>query len=160
MTVLVRPATKNDQRALGAMAGELVRMFHSFDPERFMPGEGIDDGYGAWLVKESRSPNARVLVAEAGGAVVGYAYSKREPKNWHDLIDEHGKLHDLLVVDSARRSGAGRALVERTLAELRAMGCERIVLSTAVANERAQKFFASLGFRQTMVEFTAPPAEA
>jgi ribosomal protein S18 acetylase RimI-like enzyme len=53
-----------------------------------------------------------------------------------------------------RRRGLGRRLLEATLAELKARRAPRVVLSTAVQNEAAQRLFASVGFRPTMIEMT------
>jgi RimJ/RimL family protein N-acetyltransferase len=38
--------------------------------------------------------------------------------------------------------------------ELEALGAPRIVLSTMVRNESAQRLFAAVGFRPTMLEMT------
>jgi ribosomal protein S18 acetylase RimI-like enzyme len=65
-----------------------------------------------------------------------------------------GLLHDVIVDPEHRRRGVGRLLLNATLAYLRSRGAPRVVLSTAVQNERAQRLFASLGFRRTMIEMT------
>jgi ribosomal protein S18 acetylase RimI-like enzyme len=69
-------------------------------------------------------------------------------------LDEHGALHDIFVADSVRRQGVGKQLLLRTFEELRARGAPRVVLHTAIKNRAAQKLFASVGFRQTMLEMT------
>ncbi len=154
MPLTIRPVSTEDRAALGRLAGELVRLFHRMDPDRFIPGEGVDEGYGAWLLKEASAELGRVFVAIDGGNLIGYVFVRREPRNWMELLDEHGKVHDLMVREGTRRRGVGRLLMEHAMGALREMGCERIVLSTAAVNETAQKFFASLGFRPTMVEMT------
>ena len=71
-----------------------------------------------------------------------------------------GRLGALLVrthhdFDPSRRgAGVGRRLLDATLAELRARGVPRAVLSTAERNETAQRLFAAAGFRRTMIEMT------
>lgn len=157
MSVTIRPVSPEDRTELGRLAGDLVRLFHRMDPERFIPGEGVDEGYGAWLLKEAASELGRVFVAVDGGEVIGYVFVRREPRNWMELLDEHGKVHDLMVREGTRRAGVGRLLMERAVSALREMGCDRIVLSTAVVNETAQKFFGSIGFRPTMVEMSMLP---
>lgn len=152
---VVRRALPSDAAALGALAGDLVRFHHALDPARFLKGEGVDDGYGRWLVKEAATDKARVLVAEnARGALVGYAYGKLEPKNWYDLVDAHGKLHDIFVRGDARRGGVARALLLAMRDALVEMGAQRIMLTTAVQNEAAQRLFASVGFYPTMIEMS------
>jgi ribosomal protein S18 acetylase RimI-like enzyme len=65
-----------------------------------------------------------------------------------------GLLHDVIVDPEHRRRGVGRLLLDATLAYLRSRAAPRVVLSTAVQNEAAQRLFASLGFRRTMIEMT------
>ena len=77
-----------------------------------------------------------------------------EPKDWNDLLDPYGALHDIFIDASSRRKGVARQLALETFARLEKMGAPRIVLKTAAKNESAQKFFASLGFRDTMIEMT------
>ena len=63
-------------------------------------------------------------------------------------------LHDILVDPNHRGHGVGRRLLDETLAMLRSRGARQIVLSTAERNESAQRLFARLGFRRTMIEMT------
>ncbi len=71
-----------------------------------------------------------------------------------DGIDEHGELIDVWVDPAARQAGAGALLVEEVLRRLTVMGAPRILLSTASSNAAAQRLFARLGFRSTMIEMT------
>jgi ribosomal protein S18 acetylase RimI-like enzyme len=47
-----------------------------------------------------------------------------------------------------------RELFEAVLEYVHSRGLSQLVLSTAEKNEAAQRFFASVGFRRTMVEMT------
>ena len=152
--VRIRPATDADTKRLGELAGMLVRFHHELEPRRFFTAEGIEGGYGRWLAKEARG-GAVVLVAEdEAGGVIGYAYAAVEERNWNELLDAHGKLHDVFVDPAARRGGVGRALVEAAVRALVERGVPRVVLSTAVKNPAAQALFRSLGFEPTMIEMT------
>jgi ribosomal protein S18 acetylase RimI-like enzyme len=157
--IAIRKALASDAEALGRLGAEMVRFHHRLDPARFfaMP-EPIEPGYARFLVGEIRDARAIVLVAvtDDGGheRVVGYAFARMEPRSWEALRDACGVLHDVLVDASARRQGAGRALVREAVLELEAMGAPRVVLSSAWSNREAQALFASLGFRPTMVEMT------
>lgn len=152
--VSIRDATRADLPALAHMAAMLVRMHHAFDPQRFMLHEPVEQGYGWWLSEQLGQPSTILLVAELDGELVGYAYGALEERDWMLLRDECGALHDVLVVDEARRSGVARALVTTVMERLTALGAKRIVLSTAAKNEGAQRFFDSMGFRRTMIEMT------
>jgi ribosomal protein S18 acetylase RimI-like enzyme len=132
----------------------LVRMHHELDPGRFFTAEGIEAGYGRWLVKEHARGQIVLVAVDAAGAIVGYAYATVEERDWNELLDAHGKLHDVFVDPSARRGGIARQLVGAVVAELARRGAPRVVLSTAVKNEPAQALFRSLGFAPTMIEMT------
>jgi len=60
----------------------------------------------------------------------------------------------VFVVPEARREGAGRKLIAELVAALERLGAPRIVLSTMVGNEAAQRLFRQCGFRPTMLEMT------
>jgi ribosomal protein S18 acetylase RimI-like enzyme len=132
-----------------------VRLHHRLDPPRFLLIEPVEDGYQWFFSREIKRKEALILVAEADDAIIGYAYATLEPRNWNDLLDACGKLNDLYVDPTARRTGAGRALVTEVLAALRARGAPRVVLLSAWKNPEAHGFFEALGFRRTMVEMTA-----
>ncbi len=150
----VRPATPDDLAAVGALAAKLVRMHHDTDPDRFFWVDDVETGYRRWLARELERSDAVVLVAEVGGSIVGYIYGTLEARDWNLLLDAHGAIHDVFVAESARRSGVGLLLVKALLAAFEDRGAERVVLSAMVGNEAAQRTFASVGFRPTMVEMT------
>ncbi|HEY1960693.1 MAG TPA: GNAT family N-acetyltransferase [Polyangiaceae bacterium] len=154
MDFVIRPATDDDLVPLGRMAGALVRMHHAMDPQRFFLVEPIEQGYGGWLVRTSKSDKSIVLVAELGGKVVAYAWATLEDRDWMMLLDACAVLQDIWVDDEARRHGVARALLEQICARTKGKGAPRLVLSTAAKNESAQKFFESMGFRRTMIEMT------
>ncbi len=153
--VTVRSAAPGDFEELGVMAGALVRYHHDLDAKRFMIMEGIEAGYGRFLESASSDPKALVLVAVRGERRVGYVYARLEPRDWNALRDAAGELHDIFVVAAERRTGVASALLDETKARFAAMGAPRVILSTAVQNEAAQRLFSRHGFRQTMIEMTA-----
>jgi ribosomal protein S18 acetylase RimI-like enzyme len=152
--VRVRPATREDLPDLGKMAGALVRFHHALDPLRFFLLEGVEKGYAHFLSGSLSDHDTIVLVAERGGALVGYAYARLEPRDWNALLDACGALHDIFVVPTERRSGVAGALLEGVVARLTTLGAPRLVLSTATGNEAAQRLFERHGFRRTMIEMT------
>jgi GNAT superfamily N-acetyltransferase len=143
---------------LGAL---LVRQHHGFDRDRFMaPGLGLEAGYAAFLGAELEDPDVVVFVAEVAGATVGYVYAGLEPQSWKELREPAGFIHDLVVADGFRGRGVATALLEAAAAWLQDHGAPRILLWSAEMNAAAQRLFARLGFRRTMVEMTreCPPA--
>jgi ribosomal protein S18 acetylase RimI-like enzyme len=151
---LIRRAKRSELGAVARMASALVREHHALDARRFFLVEPIETGYRQWLDKEITRRGAVILVAEEDLEIVGYAYGTMEARNWSELLDACGKLNDLYVLKPARHRGIARRLTKAMLIELKAMGAPRVVLMSAEGNRAAQSFFASLGFRRTMIEMT------
>lgn len=153
--VVIRPARSADASALGRLGALLVRIHHEFDPDRFFATTPrTEASYAGYLASQLGRDDVLVLAAEAGGVVVGYSYSGIEGTDYMALRGPAGVVYDLVVDPTRRREGIGRMLMEATLAELETRGAPRIVLSTAARNETAQRLFAAVGFRRTMIEMT------
>ena len=155
MSAIIRPAEAQDLPAIAALAGMLVRQHHEADAARFMLVPNVEAGYAQFFAAELSDPDVSILTAMVDARCVGYAYARLEPRNWNDLLDACGALHDLYVDASFRRTGIARDLVEAVRGWLRSRGAPRLVLHTASKNASARAFFAALGFRETMVELTA-----
>jgi ribosomal protein S18 acetylase RimI-like enzyme len=80
----------------------------------------------------------------AGDPPVGFAQLRFRPSVWTGTEDAW--LEDLFVDSEARRSGAGRALVEACVERARARGCRRIQLDANENNPPALALYESLGF--------------
>jgi GNAT superfamily N-acetyltransferase len=161
--VTVRRASDADLPALGRLGALLMRAHHAFDPLRFMaPGTDPEGGYAWFLGSQLKEDDVLVLVAERDGEVLGYVYAGLEPLSWKELRGACGFIHDVAVDARGRRTGLATALVEAAVAWLRSKGAPRVILWTADPNEPAQRLFAGLGFRRTMVEMTREiePADA
>ena len=152
---IVRRATRDDLRHIGRLGALLVAAHHEFDPRRFLAVTSrTQDAYASFLGTQLDAPDAAVFVAEQNAEVVGYAYVAVESYDYMALRGPAGVLHDIVVDPARRRHGVGRQLLEAALAYVRSRGLSQIVLATAERNEAAQRFFASVGFRRTMIEMT------
>ena len=152
---VVRRATRDDLRHIGRLGALLVAAHHEFDPRRFLAVTSrTQDAYASFLGTQLDAPDAAVFVAEQNAEVVGYAYVAVESYDYMALRGPAGVLHDILVDPAHRRHGVGQQLLEAALAYVRSRGLSQIVLATAERNEAAQRFFASVGFRRTMIEMT------
>jgi ribosomal protein S18 acetylase RimI-like enzyme len=152
--IIIRRALAVDLDRAAQLAGRLARMHHDADGDRFFLPDQVEQGYRWWFTRELERPAAVVLVALQGPELVGYCYGALEERDWNLLLDRHGTIHDVYVDEHARRSGAGGQLLDAMIRELEALGAPRIVLSTMVNNERAQRLFRARGFRPTMLEMT------
>jgi ribosomal protein S18 acetylase RimI-like enzyme len=154
--ITTRSARAADQQALGRLGALLVTLHHDFDAERFIaPTPRTAEGYGRFLVSQIGREGVMVLVAaNERDEVVGYAYAALEGPDWMALRGPAGVINDVIVDPDHRRQGIGQRLLTEALAELKALGAPRVVLSTAHKNETAQALFAKAGFRPTMIEMT------
>lgn len=152
-SITVRPAAPEDMFVLGHLGALLIAQHHSLDARRFINGTPrTASRYSVFLEAERQRGDALVLVAAAGGIVLGYAYAAIEGNDFMTLRGSAGVLHDLFVDPARWCEGIGRMLVEAVRSELEARGAPQLILSTAARNETAQYFFASIGFRPTMIE--------
>ena len=154
----LRPAAKPDEAVLGRLGAALMRQHHASDPRRFILTERPEAGYGRFLVSQLANPDSLVLVAEVSDEIVGYVFADIEPTSWRDLRGPCGFIHDVYVREGMRRQGTGAELVQAAIAWVRSRGMSQVVLWSKSGNEAAQRLFARLGFRDTMVEMTLDPA--
>ncbi|MGH7655705.1 MAG: GNAT family N-acetyltransferase, partial [Gemmatimonadaceae bacterium] len=132
-----------------------------FDPARFIPATpDTPKGYGGYLGTQLDKRDVIVLVAERGGAIVGYTYAAVEGTDYMALRGPAGAFYDIVVDPAQRGRGVGHALLEATVTELKRRGAPRVVLETAERNDSAQRLFARAGFRRTMIEMTRELGES
>lgn len=80
-------------------------------------------------------PACRLIVAEIDGEIMGTGQAAiHGPVGW---------VGNIFVAPERRRRGLGRALTERTIAELEAAGCRSLVL---VATEQGRPLYERMGF--------------
>lgn len=152
---VIRKATRTDLPMLGRLGASLMHAHYAFDDRRFLvPGNDAEAGYAWFLGTQLDSADVVILVAERDGQIVGYVYAGIEPLSWKELRDEAGFIHDVVVEEHGRRSGAATALIDAATTWLKDRGMPRVVLWTAERNTNAQRLFSRLGFRRTMIEMT------
>ena len=157
-SVVLRPATTGDLPAIGRLAVLLVQAHHDFDPDRFIAvTPHTEQGYASYIGSQLGKKTSVVLVAELHDELLGYAWGGVEGVDYMSLRGPAGVLYDIVVDPAHRGNGVGRLLLDAVLAALEAQGAPRVVLSTAVRNDAAQRLFARAGFRPTMIEMTREP---
>jgi ribosomal protein S18 acetylase RimI-like enzyme len=140
---------------IGRLGALLVEEHYDFDPQRFLAARpGTPEGYASFMGTQLEDSDKAVLVADDNGDVVGYAYAAVEGYDYMALRGPAGVVHDVIVDPEHRGRGVGRLLIEAALGFFRSRGVPRVVLSTAEQNEAAQRLFARMGFRRTMIEMT------
>jgi ribosomal protein S18 acetylase RimI-like enzyme len=158
---LIRRAMTSDLPGLGRLGALLVEAHHELDSRRFLaPNNRTPADYASFLGTKLEDPDAAILVAEAHGDVIGYAYAAVQGYDYTSLRGPAGVLHDLIVEPQHRGRGVGRLLLKAVLTYLTTRGTPRVVLLAAEGNQAAQRLFASMGFRRTMAEMTRELEEA
>jgi len=150
----IRPASASDQAELGLLGAALLRQHHASDPRRFIFRDRPEEGYGRYLVSQLANPDSLVLVAERANGIVGYVYADLEPTSYVDLRGPCGFIHDVYVLEGTRRQGIGEGLLRAAIAWAHSRGMTQVVLWSKSGNDAAQRLFAKLGFRKTMIEMT------
>jgi ribosomal protein S18 acetylase RimI-like enzyme len=152
---IVRRATPADLALIGRLGALLVEEHYDFDPRRFLAARPrTPEDYASFIGTQLEDTDKSVLVADDSGDVVGYAFAAVEGYDYMALRGPAGVLHDVIVDPKHRGRGIGRMLIDATLLFFKSRGVPRVVLSTAEQNEAAQRLFASMGFRRTMIEMT------
>jgi len=90
--------------------------------------------------------NSYILVAEMGGAVVGFINFTTRKTLLHSapsaLIDE------LVVASSFRDKGVGRELLDAAVEKCKQLGCSEVEVSTEFTNTKAREFYKRCGFEE------------
>ena len=119
----IRPATPSD---VPAVVGLEARLF------------GVDAWTEASVRSELAGPGRQVVVAEASGAVIGYAVTM--------LAGDLADLQRIAVHPAHQRSGVAGLLLDRVAADVRADGADRMLLEVSAANAPAIAFYETHGF--------------
>jgi ribosomal protein S18 acetylase RimI-like enzyme len=152
---LIRRAIATDLPSLGRLGALLVTAHHEGDSRRFLaPNKQTPSDYAFFLKTKLEDPDAAIFVAELDGVVIGYAYAAVQGYDYMSLRGPAGVLHDIIVEPEHRRHGVGRLLLNAILTHLKMLGAPRVVLLTAEGNQEAERLFANIGFRRTMMEMT------
>ncbi|MFD3465114.1 GNAT family N-acetyltransferase [Streptomyces sp. NPDC058682] len=132
--VVVRPARAEDE-------GEILELLRSVWSRVSEPGP--ERAADAALFDE-RHPVEGFLVAERGQRIVGYV--TQAPASPLETNRHVRHIQGLAVLESARGSGVGQALIEAACAAARAGGARRMNLRVLGHNGPAQQLYRRCGF--------------
>jgi GNAT superfamily N-acetyltransferase len=133
--VRVRAAVADDFEAVRALLEELGRARVT---------EETRDGCRAMFERHLRDDHASHLVAEDdSGAVVGFCSLHFRDRLNYPTPDAW--VPDLIVTESARRRGAGRALLAEAERRARERGCWLLTLESAYHRTEAHAFYSAFG---------------
>jgi GNAT superfamily N-acetyltransferase len=129
----VRPAAPEDAAAVEALYRSLVPNDTNINVQPRRLAELQDDA------------SNRLFVAEDAGAVCGTVFVTicRDPMYG---FASYGVVENVIVAESARGRGVGRALLAAVEQHARAARCTKLMLLSSVARVEAHAFFQHLGF--------------
>jgi ribosomal protein S18 acetylase RimI-like enzyme len=141
---VVRDARPEDARAIARVHTRSwqIGYAHAF-PADALADISVDrrtDHWRRWLT-EPPVPPVAVLVAEAGGAVYGFASVGRSHEE-----EGVGELFAIYVDPDHWGTGLGRALIGEAEARLKAAGFEEAMLWVLNDNPRARRFYEAAGW--------------
>lgn len=143
MSIIIRSARKADLPQV-AVLFDLYRQFYEQAPDPALASAFIEARFA--------SAESVLLVAQAAeeeGELLGFC--QLYPSFCSVEAAPIYVLYDLFVAPSARRSGAGRALLLAAEDRARADGKARMDLTTARGNHGAQLLYESLGWKRDEV---------
>lgn len=135
-----------------ATASDLDAIVPLFDAYRGFYGQPSDPARArAWLDERLTHDESVMLVAELDGEVVGFTQlypmysSVRTTRTWI--------LNDLFVAETARRSGAARALLDAAAAFARDQGAGGLSLETTRDNAPARALYGKAGWQEDATQW-------
>jgi ribosomal protein S18 acetylase RimI-like enzyme len=154
--VVVRAATAADVEAIMDLWRELNR--HQAPWRVFPPRSRMEQEMRRLYERGLGDPRASVLVAEAGGRVVGTAFAHLiVPSSFSD--EPAVELSGVVVSPEHRDRGVGTALAAEVGRFAERQGVRQVVIKTFARNTDALEFWRGLGFEARMVQMVADPAE-
>jgi RimJ/RimL family protein N-acetyltransferase len=140
--ITVRRATTHDAPALVELAESVGR-----EEGRWILGTGpwrsVTDER-RYLRSIERYPDAAVLVAEDGARIVGRLSLSRDPHPASRHVADLG----LMVAESHRRRGVGRAMLDEAVLWAQAAGVRKLELHVFPWNEPALGLYEAFGFER------------
>lgn len=132
-------------RTVRAELDDLETLVPLFDGYRMFYRQPSDPvGARAFLAERLKRSESVVFLAVADGVVVGF--TQLYPSFSSVSMRRLWVLNDLFVAPEGRRSGAGRALLERAERWARETGAKGLTLSTEITNLAAQRLYESAGW--------------
>ena len=139
---MIRPATLEDATAIARVhVASWQSTYRGMLPDEFLASLS-ETGYAERWKRVIGDGSSKVYVAEDGGEVVGFASGGRERAGETGYT---GELYAIYVIDAAQRRGFGRELVRATVAGLRDLGLDDMIIWVLRDNQPARSFYERLG---------------
>jgi ribosomal protein S18 acetylase RimI-like enzyme len=142
--VVVRQANQDDVGGILSLWNELTDYHVALDA-RFQPAPGAEESWAEILLDWLQSDDACVLVADAGGKLVGFIIGLVRENPPVLLPPKYGLVTDICVDPGWRQEGIGRRLFEALKGWFRDKDLFVIQVSVAHCNPVSQAFWRAMG---------------
>jgi ribosomal protein S18 acetylase RimI-like enzyme len=148
-TVHIRSAVKADLPQITKLWLEMMTYHTRFDALFTVADDGVEK-MRQYVRDLMGSKDARVIVADEGGDLLGFAICMF--RNYPPVLKKKscGFISDMAVTAERRRAGLGSQLLEACLEWFRAKGMDRVELSVATGNVVGSNFWRKQGFIEYM----------
>lgn len=147
---MVRKAEEKDAPRVLELLRDIVRLHHEGRPDIFS-GENPKYDIPALLEKFKKADERIFVSVDEDDRVNGYVMCILEEKDDPFFTQRPYRtlyVDDLCVDKAARQGGIGRALMERAVAEARALHCYNLDLNVWACNEDAIRFYEKIGMQK------------
>jgi ribosomal protein S18 acetylase RimI-like enzyme len=144
--VPIRRAVLSDARAIAEVqVSSWKAAYHGLMPQTLLDNLQVDARQERWesILADNAS---RTFVFEADGSVVGFAGIDATTDEDSDK-ENVGEIRAIYLAPNVWRKGYGRRLVDTAIESLRLQGFAEVTLWVLHNNQRAIKFYESLGFQ-------------
>lgn len=153
---MIRLAEASDAERIGLLWSEMVAFHASLDARTFRPAAGGAELYARSMLDRLDDPQARVLVVELDGDIVGYVSGIIADVTTEMFMPLRcGLLADIYIQAGYRRRGLGRRLVERLTIWFRSQGVDHFEWHVSARNGEALAFWRSFGGETTLLRMRA-----
>ena len=143
--ISIREATNKDIPQILELYKQL-----SFQPEKY---QKASEAESRRILKEIKNyPNARLLVAEECGKVVGTTFLAVLPAFAHQTRP-FAVIEYVVVDENLRSKGIGKALMDECKKLAQAAGAYKVMLASSKQRTRAHKFYRDMGFKEDALSF-------
>ncbi|MCY3866631.1 MAG: GNAT family N-acetyltransferase [Chloroflexi bacterium] len=153
---MIRLAEASDAERIGLLWSEMVAFHASLDAQTFRPAAAGAELYARSILDRLDDPQARVLVVELDGDVVGYVSGIIADITTEMFMPLRcGLLADIYIQAGYRRRGLGRRLVEHLTIWFRSQGVDHFEWHVSARNREALAFWRWFGGETTMLRMRA-----
>ena len=153
---MIRLAEAADAERIGELWAEMVNYHAVLDSQTFRPARAGAELYASSIGARLADTDARVLVVELDGEVVGYVNGVIANITTEMFMPLRcGLLADIYLRAPYRRRGLGRQLVERLMLWFRSQGVWSFEWHVSARNHEALAFWKAIGGETTMLRMRA-----